>query len=229
MKKLAIFLLALTLGSAVFAQSAAQNATVLQYQERYKQKIKEMEAYERFDFFYYNYALTKMRPETKKLLETRHNFRIYRYGTQRTNDEITQYRYYYEDEIKDARQAMREKNIQLNPDEEAAIQEYSKRPVTQAAMLADAEKYQAYETLVFNYIWGKLTGILAKSCLQQVKELRALAQNTANTARLEAQKKAIKQQISALALEERALIEEYLNMPVSRNGEAYYLFPQEQK
>ena len=220
MKKLAIFLLALTLGSAVFAQSAAQNATVLQYQERYKQKIKEMEAYERFDFFYYNYALTKMRPETKKLLETRHNFRIYRYG---------QYRYYYDDEIKDARQAMREKNIQLNPEEEEAIQEYSKRPVTQAAMLADAEKYQAYETLVFNYIWGKLTGILAKSCLQQVKELRALAQNTANTARLEAQKKAIKQQISALTLEERALIEEYLNMPVSRNGEAYYLFPQEQK
>ena len=148
---------------------------------------------------------------------------------QRTNDEITQYRYYYDDEIKDARQAMREKNIQLNPEEEEAIQEYSKRPVTQAAMLADAEKYQAYETLVFNYIWGKLTGILAKSCLQQVKELRALAQNTANTARLEAQKKAIKQQISALTLEERALIEEYLNMPVSRNGEAYYLFPQEQK
>lgn len=230
MKKIVLLLCLSVLGVGAYAQN--YYFLLPNTQEKLKSKVDRVTDYKKFDDYYFNYALKSMprnkksmpRNVAKRCLELTQEYRLNAYALSSLGEEILMYWNKYQKDLAELRN-----KYPLTHEEEIIFQEYENRPTTRTNMLKNLNTFRAYEKLVLDATLEELQTQQAKAYLNQVYLFRAAVGNmVSNSQENYAQMRRVLDKDGKFADvadnmtdAERALIEEYLQMPVSLNGQAY--------
>ena len=185
-------------------------------------KVQQVEDYEQFDRYYYEYAKQFLsRDFSRRYLDLLRDYRREAYAVPLSENELFQVRLDFEN-----RQNLLRMEKPLSYRESLVLNEYLSRPTTRENMLAKTQTYQEYDALVYSSVQSLLVTEHAKAYLEQGKVLREeFEKKSENMAAIYAvlryvlDKSKGRSYLDTMTDGERALIENYLAMPVSVNGQ----------
>lgn len=218
-KKIALLAVLICCGTFGFGQTR-QTEREKQVIAHYQQVLDTMEEFQQFDYYYYNYAVKNLvDKEAIEFLIVHKGLREFVGTSDRSADEYNRYRMYYYKKMDE----LRSRRMSISQQDRDVLTEYSKRPPTRKRMLADKEQYAIYEDIVYNTIKEELTA-QGVTCLDLARDLRERAgEGKIDKTVISKYKKVLACQ-SALTDElDKARLQEYLEMPVSRDAEPYYM------
>ena len=219
-KKLAVFFLLAALFPVCGYAQAVNEALQANINAAIRQS-EALEAYKKFDQYYYNYARNKwIQEETLDFLYALQAYRQ-RAGTEHTKGEMAVYVEYYKDQMA----ALRAKYPNRLKEDIETWNEYNHRPMNPDKMYADFAAYQEYEGLVYDDIKGKLRSNEALAYLNAIRSFRAVVAAAKPTddilAAYNKVRSAAEKAQGSLSNVEKILLEEYLKMKVSLNKVGY--------
>jgi hypothetical protein len=226
MKKIMLLSVLVFFGVSVYAQTGKYFSFPFYFsKDQLEQEMSKVRAYDEFDHYYYDYARSFFtRKSAYKHLDFVRDYRRNLWGRAVSGD----LQQVYNDFNKEWDKML--KDVPLTYRETFVINEYKNRPETRERMLQKKEWYDQYDTLVFESISEKLTTAQGKMYLQQARDLReAVSNSQTDTASIYASLRYVLDKtnnyklLDDMSAQERALIEEYLAMPVSVEGKAYTL------
>ena len=221
MKKTIVLLGVLFLGGTLgFAQEVKHTEQEKQVIARYQQVIKSMEDFQQFDYYYYIYAMKNLvNKESIEFLEVHKGVREYVGSADRSAKDYNGYLSYYYTRMEE----LRARKMALSAQDKAVLTQYSKRPATRKRMLADKAEYDIYEDIVYETIKEEITS-QSGACLDLVRDLRKQASEGKIDRSITAKyKKVLNCQNQLSSRLDQARLQDYLEMPVSRNAEPYYM------
>ena len=203
-----------------FSQNVKHTEQEKQVIAHYQQVLESMEDFQQFDYYYYYYAVKKLvNKEAVEFLEVHKGIREYVGTADRSADDFNQYRIDYYNTM----DKLRARKMKLTAQDKAVLTEYSKRPATRKHMLADKEQYDIYEDIVYNTIKEELT-TQSIACLDLARDLRQQASEGKIDKTIVAKyKKVLNCQNKLESRADKARLQEYLEMSISRNAEPYYM------
>lgn len=222
MKKIVLLLVLACVAAGVSAQTKRYPFYSFTFQQQDQDKARQ---YDEFDHYYYDYARSFLaRKSAFKHLDFVRDFRRNVWGEAGEGDLQEIY------EAFDGQWSKLSQEVPLTYRESFVVKEYKNRPETRERMLAKTEKFLEYDDIVYQLLTEKLSTQQAKTYLQKAYELRkGVVTFDEHVADLYAQLRYVLdktnnyQSLDNMSSEERALVENYLLMPVSVMGKAYTL------